>query len=410
VEAEHLQLPEGEARERLLMALANLIQRSGWERFVTQPLLQPTPQFFPDSWNRSVRGAYRLSRRLLVYAGLDDRDIDLLVFRTTADDVYRGADGSSYPEGPEHAAATYRGTSDEAHHFGIEVRQLLEDETLAAAMCHEVSHAFRAAQGLVVTTSAIEEQLTDLTTVYLGFGLLTLNGAYRYRTRRLVAGHEWKQSTLGYLGAGDLALLFAAQIVARGIGPAEVKKLADQMEVTQGALFRQAVSELEGDREGLVDRLGLPAPDTWPPVKELAPFLKPLDLGRDEHYEDTPPKEVTPRDIRNDGNVVFRVRIRKSTPVAMLGALVALIPTILLAAHGYQEAGWLVAGGFVGGYLLGHRLYHYICSDPNCEANLEKDAQRCPRCGGVVRGTIASANKRLQAEEDLENGVFRSLD
>jgi hypothetical protein len=405
---------ERRGRQRLILALGNVARRAGWERFVTQPLLEPNPRYFPDPWTRSARGAYRLARRLLVYAGLDDREVDLQVFRTTDGDHYRTAEGASYPQGPDHAAATYAGSSDEAHHFGIDVRKLLEEETLVAAMCHEVAHAFRAARGLVVTTWNAEEQLTDLTTVYLGFGILSLNGAYRYRTggsfRGGYATLEWSHSKLGYLGAGEMAFLLAVQMIVRGTDAGEIARIAEQLELTQSSLFRQAIRELSADREALIEQLELPDPESWPAPQPLERFLKPIGAGREAEYDDSPPKEVTAKDTRNDGKPVFRVRIPRTGTASTLGATVGAVPAIVLASSGTLEAVWLVVVGALVGVVLGRRMFRYACSDQQCEADLTRDDAECPRCGGVVRGTIGSARDRLGAEEELEEGTFRSIE
>ena len=66
--------------------------------------------------------------------------------------------------------------------FGVDVEQLGDGLGVTATMAHEVAHAFRSRFGLALTDPERideEERLTDLTTIYLGAGVLTTNGIAR---------------------------------------------------------------------------------------------------------------------------------------------------------------------------------------------------------------------------------------
>lgn len=54
-----------------------------------------------------------------------------------------------------------------------------DGDFLLATLAHRVAHAYRTTHRLVRVDSEQEEQLSDLTAVYLGFGLLALNGTDR---------------------------------------------------------------------------------------------------------------------------------------------------------------------------------------------------------------------------------------
>jgi hypothetical protein len=51
-----------------------------------------------------------------------------------------------------------------------------------------VVHAYREHHGLTVITPRTEEELTDLTTIYLGFGVLPLNASYISRSNGRIVG------------------------------------------------------------------------------------------------------------------------------------------------------------------------------------------------------------------------------
>ena len=142
-----LELPVGEARERLLDALARLIRLRGFETFVGAPLLLPEPRFFPERWERSLRGAGRLLTRLLRYANLDAHAVRLRGFRRAASQVGESLWIRRYGDT---AAAWYAGTHDGVCHFGLELRGLDNEELLVATLAHEVAHAFREEHALCV--------------------------------------------------------------------------------------------------------------------------------------------------------------------------------------------------------------------------------------------------------------------
>jgi hypothetical protein len=60
-----------------------------------------------------------------------------------------------------------------------------------------------------------------------------------------------------------------------------------------------------------------------------------------------------------------------------------------------------LGGGAIIGVMLGMMRRADTCSEPSCGGALPQDAVRCPKCGGTLRGTIAHANQRLAAEEEL---------
>ena len=157
-------------RERLLEALAELIAARGWQHFVLAPRILPTSQFFPDQWTPDDDGLWRLSKRLLRYAGLGALDVDIDVF---ADDdaAAREPDALVRSERHQGTAAWFAGIDGTVCRFGANVNQIDDPLGVTASLAHETAHAFRCYHGLAIDELLAEEQLTDLTTVYLGFAL-----------------------------------------------------------------------------------------------------------------------------------------------------------------------------------------------------------------------------------------------
>lgn len=256
-----------EVREWLIGEMSQLIATRGEEPFLRAPIREPTPQDFPDHFEATERGVRVLIRRILSYAGLQDLEIELDTF--SQPDVVRELDdrGEAKQWGHQGAAAWFAGIEEGRCHFGIAVERIGEPITLVATLCHEVAHAWRAVHGLTTADRDTEERLTDLTTVYLGFGLLTTNGAYLYRASGVYEGTkaytQWSHTRGGYLGPEAMSFLLAVQVKARGLGWFARRRVAGQLETNQAAYFKWALGKL-GDTRELSGVLGIGATQEEP--------------------------------------------------------------------------------------------------------------------------------------------------
>ncbi len=116
--------------------------------------------------------------------------------------------------------------------FGVMTDRIADPRSLAAILCHEVAHAYRERHGLQYETHEEEESLTDLTTVYLGFGILSANLA-NWRTSK---GHP------EYMTQQALCFALAAQAVSRG---ADRKRISKFLDTNQRAFFAASCEELD---------------------------------------------------------------------------------------------------------------------------------------------------------------------
>ena len=176
-------LPAPLEREWLAAALETLIAARGEETFLTAPLLFPEDRFFPDRFTPDAPGVAALAKRLLGYAGLSHLGVHIDTFENEQEIQELGLDGKASKWSHRGAAAWFAGIERGTCLFGIETSKLSDALGLVAAMAHEVCHAFRQAHRLVRPERDMEEKLTDVTTVYLGFGVLTTAAAQRYITQ-----------------------------------------------------------------------------------------------------------------------------------------------------------------------------------------------------------------------------------
>jgi len=389
-------LPSLLEQSTLIKQLASLVEARGFEPLVSAPLLEPTSKHFPDAWRADALGVERLARRLLAYAGLPDLGVDV--------DLFEGSHPSDWRSNHKDTAAWFAGIADRRCHFGTNALQFAEPELLPAIMAHEVAHAYRRWHKLEVFDRDTEERLTDLTTIYLGFGILTTNGSYRYRKRGgLIGGNyvrtEWTHSVLGYLPAEQMSFLLAAQAVARGLSWAQRRRQAGLLEANQAGYFKTACAAL--DRGVVIERLGLSHPGKWPPVVPPAPIA--FDTSNDPPAPPPPPPRDPGIQGEYEGMPVFRVAHSRAIPLTFAGAAVGIGASVTIPSE--LTSATIVASMICAallGTVVGKRLRRDRCSEPECRTTIPADSAHCPGCGGVVSGRIANADDRLGAREDLE--------
>jgi hypothetical protein len=421
-------LPSDEEQEQLLAALAGLVRRAGPEALVSSPLALADPAFFPEAWSLTAAGVRAPALRMLALAGLGHLDVRVVVGQglesTRESEPGVGAiESRSHHEG---ACAWFAGIEGGACLFGVDQSMLADPEGAVAALAHEVAHAFRSVKGLVDADARLEELLTDVTTIYLGFGVLTTNGAYRYRARGELSGGltytYYSHASQGYLAPESMAFLLAAQVVARGAEAGEARRVERRLETNQAAAFASACKKLRDSRSSLLQKLGLPESAAWPAPRPLAEVFAHLPAPPAAEPAPAPqapePEEAAEEPVpSNKGRRVFRVRNDRRGRGAMLGglagmALAAAVQPVLSAAL------LLLLGGSCAGHALGRRRAFFVCSNLQCKALIGAEAH-CPSCQGTVAGDIAHADDRLAAEEALDGegdqspprrgGTFRAL-
>ncbi|HLK90683.1 MAG TPA: hypothetical protein VKZ18_12350 [Polyangia bacterium] len=395
-------LPPEQVQAYLIRELTALIQLHGAAPFVSAPLLEPRPEHFPDPWRADELGVERLALRLLDYAGLAELGVEVEIFTGEVDVKKVAPDGTASSWSHKGAAAWFAGIHEGRCVFGASATKLKSPDVLAGVMAHEIAHAFRHRHGLNLRKREVEEPLTDLTTIYLGFGILTTNASYRYRAGGGMQGAytrtQWSHESLGYLPPEAMSFLLACQVVARDLPAAESRRIAGLLETNQAAYFRAACKAL--DRDELRQRLKLPPPGTWPVV--AAPHPQPFDTSGDPPAPEPGAVEIAANRGRNAGLPVFRVGHTKQAATTLLSLALA-IPAAIAGA-------WLSPWAAVGAFLVTSIAVHKFgggerydrCSEPDCNQIIPADAAHCPGCGGTVSGRIDNANERLAAREALE--------
>ena len=388
-------LPTQEEQDWLLDELANLIARRGNEPFLVMPIVLPTKRFFPDPWAFSHEGLDRVVRRLMQYAGLTDLDVRVLTFLESG----TGPTEDSLPLCGKSTAATFLGIADGCCLFGFNERSPVNDEYMAGVMGHEVAHAYRAHFGLMETDLQREEMLTDLTSCFLGFGVLSANNSYRYRSAGAYGYHSWSVQRAGYLPSQAFAYLLGVQLVARRLSDGRARQTAKHLEANQAAFVRSALSAVRDRERDILGRLGvLGGQPTL--ERRLEDVLRPLPS-----YASCVVNSVRPADdekgrrLVNRGRPVFRVR-GMILEAVVYGSLAAILVGLAFGAlFDSLLLGSVVMPLVLAGVIISRRYRRGRCSGPDCRAVLPMNADLCPDCGGTIAGSIGSTRDRWAAEE-----------
>jgi hypothetical protein len=395
-------LPAPDEQEWILDELRGLISCRGFEPFVVAPVIEPTDDFFPDRYTGDLSSVHVMTRRLMDYAGLTSYEMDFETFvakqRLEADEH-----GVLRERGHEGTAAWFAGLEGSRCFFGVSVQQFPEPDVLAATMSHEVAHAYRHIHKLVTEERDTEEMLTDITTVYLGLGLLTCNGAFRYRASgELVGGAtitRWSTSQGGYLPPQALAFALAVQYLVRGSKWKALKRAERLLETNQGACFRAACQHLYENVPDLSTRLGVPDASTWPKATHTAPRAQ--QLARPEEKIDAIDG------LFNRGYPVFRLRGSDPVGTALILSLVGILSGSLimivvdLALGTGPQSLYPTVGGIAFGLYGFQKGRRYVCSDIRCAAPVDETASTCPGCGGEVRGTIRNRREMTERMDEI---------
>ncbi len=382
-------MPGREEAELLLGGLSNLIRLRGVETFVAAPILLPEPRFFPEKVEPRAPGVATLLRRLLAYAGLEPSRLDLEIY-----DDDRADEHITHPGEHRSAVAWFMGIADGVYRFGVREDGLRDEHGLIGTLGHEVAHAYRNHHRLVVQNRAVEEQLTDLTTVYLGFGAFTLESSFRFKTGHYGKSGQkllYERQGRGYLRPGQLAFLLGAQMVARGLREKPLPEVLRALSDNQALALRQATAALGANTEELLHTLGLPPVNVWPSAQGLEDLLEPLPPTQVRMHDR--PKANRERHAKE--KIGFRVAGTRATYGTGFGLAAGITCALLFDLQGTFWPSVLGLGA--AGLFLGNRIASPTCS--GCSRKVRPEAARCTFCGLSLVGDIQEPVERFDAED-----------
>ena len=186
----------------------------GVRRFLQATVVLPTPDHFPDVYDRSAAALERVFFRVASAMQVNPNDIDVTVFSHEHDRV-RGVlpffSGST-----SGAGGLYHHDPCNRPHISVNEEELRDPMALVAVLAHEVGHIILLRPGLVAREEADMEPLNDLLTVFLGFGIFTANAAFRFEQFTDNQSQGWATRRLGYLSEELLGYALARFAFERG--------------------------------------------------------------------------------------------------------------------------------------------------------------------------------------------------
>lgn len=389
-------LPSEEEREWLASALKQLLAKRGVAMLDAAPLVEPTNEWFPEPWNTTAAHAHRLAQRLLHYAGLATLRPSLSAFEPEWND-----DGTAPWDA--HTAGWFAGIENRRAYFGLHVGQFSDPEAAAGVLAHEVAHAWRTYHQLIVDEREEEELLTDVTTIVLGFGILSTNNTDRYRSSGTWDTTSWSVSAVGYLPPQAMSYLLALWCAARGIS-GERKIIERHLEPNQLSFFRAALDEIKSPRQ----LLGIFAP------AQTQPSLNPRDFTPDTPFSDELQQpEYEEATKANHGKLVYR-RAKGDADVHVVSGILAgfAFGAIVGGVLDYFETlQWAIAGGACAAVMAVVMLYRSrldVCSD--CGTRAEENVAICSGCGGTLGRRVTLRELQRLREEELERNAERDIE
>lgn len=184
----------------------------------------PTVAFLPAAYAATDEQIEALVRRACLLMMIDPAIVKVDLF-----DASGGQGGSAGPP-KRRAVGHFRMESGRAV-IGLDRSETGDPSYLTAIVAHELGHVRLLGEGRITTARADHERLTDLVTVYFGFGVFTTNAALSYARssrgwsvhplgeldeRTLNAARNDGYSTLGYLSEHELAYALACYCWLRG--------------------------------------------------------------------------------------------------------------------------------------------------------------------------------------------------
>lgn len=186
-----------EDRQWVDAAFGRLGELLGWRRMMRARVARPIAEDFPDSYDTSEQAFHALFLRVAGSMGADADQVELLLLEDGVESTRRSmplvSGNESAPGG------LYIDPQDGRKLIAVHERQLKDPLALVAVLAHEIGHLILLGDGLVDRDSEDMEELNDLLTVFLGFGVFNANVAFRFSQYTDVQSPGWSARRLGYL-------------------------------------------------------------------------------------------------------------------------------------------------------------------------------------------------------------------
>jgi hypothetical protein len=208
-------------------------------------LVLPRPGFFRTDGETGHALALRIFRQVQAYCGMQAWEIELVADDNPA--AIREAPSYVMVAPVKHAVGTYSIDGNRA--VITYVPALLErPNQLIATFAHEIAHDLLSTAKTAPPCEDDEmEFLTDLTAVFLGFGVFLANARFDFET---LGGGGWRMGRTGYLPEADIVFALAAFLRLKGL---EAGAAGGCLKPHLVKLLRRALSDLPPTHRHVVE-------------------------------------------------------------------------------------------------------------------------------------------------------------
>lgn len=190
----------------------------GNNAFADAVLVLPKPGFFPVDGEEGHARALRIFKQVKDYCGMAEWPVELVPDQDPA--VLHAASMARWAPVSEKSAQGTFSVTDDVVQISYESTLIASPERLIATLAHEVAHYLLAtASTAPPCTDEEHEFLTDLTAVYLGFGVFMANAVYDYEAIHDGVMQGWRSGRSGYLPEQDFIFAVALFIAAKALDP-----------------------------------------------------------------------------------------------------------------------------------------------------------------------------------------------
>lgn len=190
-----------------------LVEEFGPSRFANTQLILPKPGYFKTEGDRGHDFAVRIFDQVKAYCGMGKWEADLVVDDNPL--AIRLEISHAMVASQKHALGTF-GVAGNRVQISYVPELLQRPEQLIATFAHELAH-YLLAMARSETRCADDEKefLTDLTAVYLGFGVFLANARFNFEG----LANGWRMGSSGYLPEADLIFALSIFIGMKQIDP-----------------------------------------------------------------------------------------------------------------------------------------------------------------------------------------------
>lgn len=222
--------------------LAWLITTYGSENFRTNKLVVPEPGAFIADGETGHELAERIFDQVKDHAGFSSIAIDLIADDNPLAQRERPSLANVAPK--QHAAGTFA-ISGDRFEITYATALLAQPASLIATFAHELAHILVECAPVAPCCGEDEREfLTDLTAIYLGFGVFIANNRLRYERHDDGLMQGWQMMRAGYLPEADAVYALALFLKARGTDSDKARKY---LKPHLAGMLRKALRDLETD-------------------------------------------------------------------------------------------------------------------------------------------------------------------